>query len=131
MSDDRYERGLALFHEMHDAAAAKMASELGAVSPDMMRYAAEYPFGDLYNRKGLDIKIRQAATIASLASIGGAESQLKIHIGIGLNIGLSKQEIVETLIQISVYAGFPRAVNALMAAKAVFEEADKQAEMAE
>nr|WP_314262297.1 carboxymuconolactone decarboxylase family protein [uncultured Devosia sp.] len=74
------------------------------------------PFGDIYSRPGLDLRSRESATIAALAAMGNAAPQLKMHIGAGLNVGLTRQEIVELLVQMAVYTGFPAALNGLFAA---------------
>lgn len=57
--------------------------------------------------------------MAALAAFG-QERQLKVHIRFARNVGLTDEEIVEVLIQISVYAGWGRALDALRAAKEVF-----------
>ena len=62
------------------------------------------------------------ATIAALTALGNAAPQLKVHIQAGLNVGLSRDEIVETIMQMAVYAGFPAALNGLFAAREVFQE---------
>jgi 4-carboxymuconolactone decarboxylase len=77
--------------------------------------------GDIYARPGLGLRDREIATIAALAALGTAPAQLKIHIEGGLNVGLSRDEIVEILMQMAVYAGFPAALNGLFAAKEVFD----------
>ena len=82
----------------------------------------EFPFGDIYSRQQLDIRSREIATISALTVLGYATPQLSSHIHAGLNVGLSKEEILEIIIQMSVYAGFPAAINALSAAKGVFDE---------
>ena len=80
----------------------------------------EFPFGDIYSRPGLDLRAREIATIAALTAMGNAAPQLKVHIEAGLNVGLSRDEIVEIIMQMAVYAGFPAALNGLFAAKEVF-----------
>lgn len=45
---------------------------------------------------------------------------MKVHIEAGLNVGLTRDEITEIIIQMAVYAGFPAALNGLFAAKDVF-----------
>ena len=62
------------------------------------------------------------ATIASLVTLGNAKSQLKTHINNALNVGLTKEEIVEIILQMAVYAGFPAALNAMYEAKEVFNK---------
>jgi len=93
---------------------------LADIAPDFARYIIEFPFGDIYSRPGLDLRAREIATIAALTALGNAAPQLKVHIQAGLNVGLSRQEIVETIMQMAVYAGFPAALNGLFAAKEVF-----------
>lgn len=97
-----------------------MINQLADIAPDFARYIVEFPFGDIYTRPGLDLRQREIATIAALAALGNAAPQLKVHIEAGLNVGLSRDEIVEVLIQMAVYAGFPAALNGLFAAKEVF-----------
>jgi 4-carboxymuconolactone decarboxylase len=80
----------------------------------------EFPFGDIYSRPGLDLRAREIATIAALTALGNASPQLKVHIEAGLNVGLSRDEITEVIMQMAVYAGFPAAVNGLFAAKEIF-----------
>ncbi|HWR26230.1 MAG TPA: carboxymuconolactone decarboxylase family protein, partial [Methanosarcina sp.] len=75
-----------------------------------------------YSRPGLDLKSREIATVAALTALGNARPQLKVHINAALNVGCSKEEIIEIIIQMAVYAGFPAALNAMFAAKEVFQE---------
>jgi len=76
------------------------------------------------NRPGLDLTSREIATVAALTTLGNAISRLKVHIKGALNVGVSRQEIIEIIIQMAVYAGFPAALNAMYAAKEVFEQTD-------
>lgn len=59
-------------------------------------------------------------------ALGNAVPQLKVHIHGALNVGCSREEIVEIMIQMSVYAGFPAALNGIFAAKEVFQERDNR-----
>jgi 4-carboxymuconolactone decarboxylase len=92
------------------------------ISPDFARYIIEFPFGDIYSRGGLDLKSREIAIVASLVTMGNALSQLKIDINGALNVVCSRTEIIEVIIQMAVYAGFPAALNGLIAAKEVFDK---------
>jgi 4-carboxymuconolactone decarboxylase len=80
--------------------------------------------GTLELRDVPEPKMRSAITIASLMAMQRLP-QLKRHIANGLNMGLSKQEIIEILIHIAFYAGVPTAVNAFQLAKEVFQENEK------
>ena len=66
--------------------------------------------------------MRQIATIAALTAMGTAESQLAFHIGAGLNVGLTKEEIIETIVLMNIYAGFPASLNGIAVAKKVFTD---------
>ncbi len=84
-------------------------------------YLVEFPFGHIYARPGLDLREREVATIAALTALGFAGPQPEVHVAAELNVGLTEQEIVEIIIQMAVYAGFPAAINGLNAAKAAFD----------
>ncbi len=118
--DSRLERGKRALADIDGEAGQHVVSALAGIAPDFATYLFEFPFGDIYSRPGLDLRAREIATIAALAALGNATPQLKVHIAAGLNVGLSRQEIVEILMQMAVYAGFPAALNGLFAAKEVF-----------
>jgi len=117
----RYERGLEQLREIDGEAGEKVIESLQDMAPDLARYTIEYPFGDIYSRPGLDLKSREIATIAALTAMGNSQPQLKVHIQAGLNVGLTQEEIVEVIMQMSVYSGFPTALNGIQAAKEVFQ----------
>lgn len=119
---ERYERGVKALAEIDGEGGQKVVDALADIAPDFARYLIEFPFGDIYCREGLSLREREIATIAALTALGNATPQLKVHIQAGLNVGLSRQEIVEILMQMAVYAGFPAALNGLFAAKEIFAE---------
>jgi 4-carboxymuconolactone decarboxylase len=121
-TESRYERGLAKLREIDGQAGEKVIQSLEDIAPDFARYVIEFPFGDIYSRPGLDLKSREIAVVAALTAMGNATPQLKVHIHATLNVGVTREEIVETIIQMAVYAGFPAALNGLMAAKEVFAQ---------
>ena len=116
----RLERGKRTLAEIDGKAGHAVVAALADIAPDFATYLFEFPFGDIYSRPGLDLRSREVATIAALAAMGNAAPQLKVHIEAGLNVGLSREEIVEIIMQMAVYAGFPAALNGLFAAKEVF-----------
>ena len=95
---------------------------LNDISPDMAKLVIEFPYGDIYSRPQLDLRTRELVTIAALTTLGFAHKELHAHINNALNAGCSKEEIIEVMIQMSVYAGFPAALNGLFVAKEVFLE---------
>lgn len=121
MAEDRYERGWDKLKEIDGEAGERVIKSLEGIAPDLARYVIEFAFGDIYSRPGLDLRSREIAVIAALTALGNAQPQLKVHINAALNVGLSREEIVEIMIQMSAYAGFPAALNAVAAATEVFE----------
>ncbi len=126
MNESRYELGLKHFKEIYGEIGTKVLENLNHISSDMSRYIIEFAFGEIYNRKGLDLKAREIVTISSLLTMGNAKPQLKSHIHGALNVGCSREEILEIIIQISLYSGFPAALNGLEVMKNVFDERDKK-----
>jgi 4-carboxymuconolactone decarboxylase len=120
--ENRYERGLAKLREIDGEIGERVVESLAGIAPDFARYLVEFPFGDIYSRPGLDLRSREIAVVAALTAMGNATPQLKVHIQAALNVGVTREEIVETIMQMAVYAGFPAALNGLMAAKEVFAQ---------
>jgi len=124
--NERYARGWEKLQEIDGAAGERVIDFLNDIAPDLGRYIVEFPFGDVYSRPGLDLRSREIATVSALTALGNAAPQLKVHIHAALNVGCSRQEIVEIIIQMAVYAGFPAALNGIAAVKEVFAERDQQ-----
>jgi len=124
--EERYDRGLKNLEKIHPEASKALIESLKDIAPDLGRFVVEFPYGDIYERPGLDLKSREIATIAALTAIGDTKPELKDHIKGALNVGCQKQEIIEVIIQMAVYAGFPRAINGMNIAKEVFEELDNE-----
>lgn len=125
MNGDRYLRGWEKLKEIDGQAGENVIESLQDIAPDFARLLIEFPFGDIYSRPGLDLKTRELAVVAALTAMGNAAPQLKVHLHGARNVGCTRQEIVEVIMQMAVYAGFPAALNGLFAAKEVFsQEAD-------
>ncbi|MDR5749614.1 MULTISPECIES: carboxymuconolactone decarboxylase family protein [unclassified Caballeronia] len=124
MDNERYVRGWAKLKEVDGHAGEQVIASLSAIAPDFARLLIEFPFGDIYSRPGLDLKARELAVVAALTALGNAAPQLNVHIAGALNVGVSREEIVEVIMQMAVYAGFPAALNGLFAAKEVFAKHD-------
>ncbi len=123
---DRYQQGWKKLAEVDGEAGQRVLESLQDIAPDLGRYIIEFAFGDIYSRPGLDLKSREIATVAALTALGNAQPQLKVHIHGALNVGCSREEIVEVIMQMAVYAGFPSALNGIFAAKEVFRELDEK-----
>jgi 4-carboxymuconolactone decarboxylase len=118
----RYERGLAKLTEIYGDKGKLLLDSLQDIAPDMARYIAEFAFGDIHCRPGLDLKSREIATVAALTAMGTAGPQLRSHIHAALGAGCAEQEVIEIIMQMALYAGFPAALNGIQAAREVFSE---------
>ena len=127
MDNERYQRGWAKLKEVDGLAGENVIEGLRDIAPDFARLLIEFPFGDIYSRPGLDLRTRELIVVAALTAMGNAAPQLKVHLHGARNVGCSEQEIVEAIMQMAVYAGFPAALNGLFAAKEVFAQRQDQA----
>jgi 4-carboxymuconolactone decarboxylase len=116
----RAERGLHAFGEL--ANGAEDLRELERISPEFARWSVEFLYGEVLSRPRLSPERRQLAAVAMLATCGNRNDALGLHIAAGLRAGLSQREITEALMQLSLYAGFPTALNAFAVARTAFAE---------
>lgn len=88
-------------------------NRLAEVSPDFARMAIAFPYGELFSRSALDLKIRELLAVVATAAAGHALPQLRGHVAAALHLGWSQAEVIEAIMQTAVFAGFPAAINAL------------------
>mgnify|MGYP000993568609 CR=1 FL=1 len=120
--ENRYDRGWQRLREVDGEAGQAAIRSLKDIAPDLGKYIIEFAFGDIYFRPGLDLQKRQVATVAALTTQGCCEPQLEVHINAALNVGLTPNQVVETIVHCSPYVGFPRVINAVKTAQKVFEK---------
>ncbi|AJA49179.1 carboxymuconolactone decarboxylase [Clostridium pasteurianum DSM 525 = ATCC 6013] len=120
--ENRYEKGVNKLKEVDGKGGDEVVESLKDIAPDLGKYIIEFAFGDIYTRPALDLKQRELITLSSLTTLGGCEKQLKVHINGALNVGISKEEIIEVFLQCIPYVGFPKVLNAVFVAKEVFNE---------
>lgn len=85
-------------------------------------------FGDYYTRKGLTIEQRELLTFAVLLSLGGCEAQLKAHILGNLQVGNTRQLLLDTVTQLLPLVGYPRTLNAILCLDAALAERESAGE---
>jgi len=122
LESSRYSRGWEKLCEIDGQAGERVVASLADIAPDFAKYLIEFPFGDIYSRPQLGLKAREIGVVAALTALGNAAPQLKVHIHGALNVGCTREEVVEIIMQMAVYAGFPAALNGLFVAKEVFAE---------
>src|SRR5690625_184808 len=123
----RFKRGLEVIKEYEDKSDKPAYSitfdSLMDLDPELEDYIVEFAFGDIYSREGLDHKQKTLLTIASVVS-KSRMAQVKLHVKMGLTVGLTPKEIGDAVVHLLPYVGFPRVLNALSVVKEVFEERD-------
>ncbi|MBV8583741.1 MAG: carboxymuconolactone decarboxylase family protein [Candidatus Eremiobacteraeota bacterium] len=116
------ERGERLLRKIDgDKVADNLLREYQDVAPDFARYLVEFAFGEIYARDD-DLRHKEIVAITSLATMGGCDRQLETHVHGALNVGLSEAEIVEVVMTLIPYVGFPKTLNAMAVVKRVIEK---------
>ena len=124
---DRYQRGLDRMMELVSTEHtdtfdhAQLVESYRDLDENIADYIVSFAFGDIYSRDSLTQKEQTLVTIASLTALG-IEPQLKLHINVGFNVGLTQEQIVGALIHGIPYVGFPRVLNALTLLKEVIAD---------
>ncbi|CAK8586063.1 carboxymuconolactone decarboxylase family protein [Priestia megaterium] len=120
---DNFQRGLDILAKI-DPENYKdiMAGFEQSALPDLGTLAVEFNYGQIFSRPGLDLKSRLLAAVAGLTALGNTK-QLKFYINGALNGGWTQEEILEAMLQMVIYAGFPVALNTILTvANEVFSE---------
>lgn len=120
MTQDRRAKALALLERLDPEAPSRVAENLDALSDDFLGIVLGFAFADVVSRPGLDMRTREMLTVSALMAMGTAPGQLEFHIRAALNVGVTREEIVEILLQIAVYAGVPACMNGIAAARKAF-----------
>lgn len=125
---DRYTRALAVLERLEPGAPERVDVSLGEVSGDLAEIVLGFAFADVVSRPAIDLRTREMMTVAALTAMGTAPGQLEFHIRAALNVGVTRDEVVEIIMQMAVYAGVPAAMNGVAAAKAAFAARDSSAQ---
>ena len=122
MKNERFEMGTEMLNKVDGHAGENVIASLENIAPDLGKFIIEFAFGDIYSRPSLTLQEREMITIVSLLTAGGCETQLEVHINGSLNVGIPPEKIIETFLQCVPYTGFPKVLNAVNVAKAVFPQ---------
>jgi 4-carboxymuconolactone decarboxylase len=117
----QHEIGLTLLNKLHGGhSGEQLIASLENVCPDFATMTIEWAFAGVMARPGLDLPTRQLLLIASCTTLGHATPQLRAHIEGALSIGVTREQITETILQMLFYAGGAATSNALRIAAEVF-----------
>ena len=125
MSSKMFEKGIGkrrkvLGDEYVDKALAS-ADEFGA---DLQKLITEYAWGEIWNKESLTDKERSMINLGMIAALNRPH-ELKLHIKGALNNGLTKDQIRDIFLQVTVYCGAPAGIDSMRLAREAFAEIDK------
>lgn len=119
--ESRYEVGAKELSKLDSKQVKILEDAYNDFAPDLVKLVVN-EYADIYSRDNLNKRYRQIATIAALTALGNAQPQLRFHINAGLNVGLTEDEVKEIMLLMTVYSGFPSAINGINALKEVLKE---------
>ncbi len=117
----RAQAGRELLQSLRGDAPSTIRDQVAEVTPDFERYLEEFVYGELFRRPGISARDRIVVTLSCLVAMGGMDGPIELYVEIGLNAGMSADELVEVLLQCLSLVGFPRVQAALLCAGRVFE----------
>jgi len=122
MTDEQhFENGLTTLKAMvGDAEAERIRQGWKEISPDLERLILEFVAGRIWTRPGLDLKTRSLSTVAALTALGRS-SALELNIRMALGNGATKKDVLEIMLHMAPYAGFPAVWDAMKIATRLFE----------
>jgi 4-carboxymuconolactone decarboxylase len=121
-AEDKRLRGRAALDVITGGETDQRLASLKEFAPEMFDWIVDFAYGDVVSRPALDLRTRELSTVAALTALGNAAPQLRAHIGGALNAGCTPREILEVILQMAVYAGFPASLNGIGVARDVFAE---------
>ncbi|MFD5159711.1 carboxymuconolactone decarboxylase family protein [Streptomyces hawaiiensis] len=113
----RHERGEAIFKEVFGR------EPRPGNYPEFLKITVDHLFGEIWARPQLSLEERELVALTAVA-LARTDWELRGHIGASLNLGMSREKIVEVIIQLAYYGGWPVANNGLRVAQEVFAELD-------
>ena len=109
-------RGMAVRREVLGDTHVDRATDGNPFTADFQDFLTRYAWGEIWDRPGLDRRMRSVITLTALATLNH-DNELAMHIRAALRNGLTRDEIKEVLLQVSIYAGVPAANRAFAVAR--------------
>ena len=109
----KFQAGMQRLEELNAHDVPGMKERLNRLHPELRHFIIEHAYGEIQTRPGLDKRSRQLATVSCLITQGGVENELRTHLRNAMSVGISEDELVEVILHLTVYCGYPRAVAAM------------------
>jgi 4-carboxymuconolactone decarboxylase len=130
MDQDMFDKGLETRRAVLGAEYVDKAIETGMADPftkPLQELVTQYCWGEIWGRPGLDRKTRSMLNLAMLTALNRPH-EVRLHLKGALNNGVTKDEIMEVLLQAMIYCGAPAAIDSFRTAKEVFQEMESGAD---
>lgn len=122
--EERFEAGMRVRREiLGDAHVDRAIAGTDAFTEPFQAFITRTAWGDVWDRPGLDRRSRSMVTLAALTALR-AEGELAMHVRAAIRNGLTREEIAEILLHVSLYAGLPAANAAFAIAQETLRELD-------
>jgi 4-carboxymuconolactone decarboxylase len=120
----RLERGRTTLAKTSGASGDAVIRGFDDIAPDLGRMIVEHSYGEVFSRTGIDMKTRELTACAALAAVGSktTETPLRVHINAALNVGATQEEVLETLVNLVPYSGYPAVQQAVRIAAEEFDK---------
>ena len=119
---ETYKKGVTQLTKMlGEEQASLIIDKFNSLSPVFEQEAVSVVFGRTWSREQLDLKTRSLCSICILAALGRVNA-LKINFALAVENGATSDEMVEALLQVAIYAGYPAALDALSILHEVLKE---------
>ncbi|WP_422365980.1 carboxymuconolactone decarboxylase family protein [Pelagibius sp.] len=122
----RFKRGADTLSVISGGTGQAIVASFEDIAPEIGRMIVTHSYGDIFSRPGLPKKVRELTAIASMASVGAMTSEIpiRVHIEAALNVGATPNEVIETLLNLIPYVGYPKVERALALAGSILHEHD-------
>lgn len=122
---DRFDAGMAVRRQvLGDAHVDRASASMTAFDEPFQEMITETAWGNLWANDKISRRERSMLTLALLAATGNFE-EIPMHIRATQNTGASKDDVMEALLHVAVYAGVPKANHAIKLAKATYAEMEQ------
>ena len=122
MDKEMYEKGLAIRRDVLGKEFVDNAiSSADDFNRPLQELVTQYCWGEIWGRPGLDRKTRSMLNLAMISALNRPH-EVKMHVKGAINNGLTKDQIMEVLLQVAIYCGVPAAVDSFRLAREVFQE---------
>lgn len=124
--NELFERGLKVRREvLGEEYVNKALANVNAFNEDLQQLVTRYCWGEIWTRPGLSRRDRSIINLAMISALNRPH-ELRLHLRGALNNGLTKEEVREILLQVTIYCGVPAGVDSFRAAQEVFGAEDSK-----